>query len=441
MMVIDKLKDRFNSQVSLAPLVILRIVFGLIMCFSALRFLYYGWVESLYIQPNFFFSYWGMTWIKPFNHELMIASYIILAISALGMALGAFFRFSSFLFLILFTYIELIDKTYYLNHYYFVSIFAFLMLISPAHRRFSIDSWRNPSILREKDSNWFRLSFILQLSLVYIFAGLAKVHSEWLLEAMPLKIWLPARIDVPIIGSLLKYESTAYIFSWAGMIYDLCIPFLLINRKTFWLGFSAVIAFHFITWILFPIGVFPWVMIGCSLVFMPSMYAERVLKIVETKATFSIQNHIPNKAWKMIFIAFFLVQIIVPLRYLTFNNEILWFEEGFRFSWRVMLVEKNGSIQYNVVDKSTGVHGIEDPSSQLSAFQQKQMSMQPDMILQYAHFIAEKYKKQGIDIAVYADSFISFNGRSAVRYINPEIDLASINQHEPRANWMMPYEY
>lgn len=106
-----------------------------------------------------------------------------------------------------------------------------------------------------------------------------------------------------------------------------------------------------------------------------------------------------------------------------------------------MLVEKNGSIQYNVVDKSTGVHGIEDPSSQLSAFQQKQMSMQPDMILQYAHFIAEKYKKQGIDIAVYADSFISFNGRSAVRYINPEIDLASINQHEPRANWMMPYEY
>lgn len=441
MTVIEKITHRINSQESLAPIVILRIVFGLVMCFSALRFLYFGWVESLYIQPDFFFSYWGMTWIKPFSPELMIFAYILIAISALGMALGAYFRFSSFLFLILFTYIELIDKTYYLNHYYFVSIFAFLMLISPAHRRFSIDSWRNPSIRREKASTWFRLSFILQLSLVYIFAGLAKVHSEWLIQAMPLKIWLPARADVPLIGDLLQYESTAYFFSWVGMIYDLCIPFLLICKRTFWFGFSAVIIFHFITWVLFPIGVFPWVMIGCSLIFMPSFYAEKVLKLVETKPSILNHNHDPNKAWKLIFSAFIILQTIIPLRYLIFNNEILWYEEGFRFSWRVMLVEKNGSIQYKVLDKSTGREGIEDPASTLTAFQQKQMSMQPDMILQYAHFIADKYKKQGTDVAVFADSFVSFNGRSAMRYIKPDIDLAKITQNEPRINWMMPYAY
>jgi hypothetical protein len=36
------------------------------------------------------------------------------------------------------------------------------------------------------------------------------------------------------------------------------------------------------------------------------------------------------------FIAF---QLLFPFRYLCYPNELFWTEEGFRFSWRVMLME------------------------------------------------------------------------------------------------------
>ena len=39
--------------------------------------------------------------------------------------------------------------------------------------------------------------------MVYVFAGLAKLNADWLLDAQPLRIWLAARSDLPIVGPLL----------------------------------------------------------------------------------------------------------------------------------------------------------------------------------------------------------------------------------------------
>jgi hypothetical protein len=64
------------------------------------------------------------------------------------------------------------------------------------------------------------------------------------------------------------------------------------------------------------------------------------------------------------------------------------------------------------------------------------MCVQPDMILQYAHFIGAKYKKQGKNVKVYADSFVSFNGRASQRYVREEVDLMQITQQDSREVWM-----
>jgi hypothetical protein len=436
MMVIDRLISRLNEPVSLAPLVFLRIVFGLIMCFSTIRFMYNGWVESLYLEPEFFFTFWDIPWIAPLPEFWMFAAYIVMAIAALGIALGAWFRISAITFLLLFSYIELIDKTYYLNHYYFVSIFCFLLLISPAHKRFSIDVLRNAVLRQSHTANWYRAVFLFQLSIVYFFAGMAKLQSDWLLEAMPLKIWLPAREDLPLIGSLLKYEATAYVFSWSGAIYDLFIPFILLNRKTVWYGYAGVVVFHMFTWLLFPIGVFPWVMIGATTIFLPAIFTENLLSRIEGKNQLSAVIQPVKTDWKLFVSIFLFIQLIIPLRFLLYSNNVLWYEEGFRFSWRVMLVEKNGSLQYRVEEIGSNKMGIEEPSTHLTSFQQKQMCVQPDMILQYAHFIGAKYKKQGKNVKVYADSFVSFNGRASQRYVREEVDLMQITQQDSREVWM-----
>ena len=60
------------------------------------------------------------------------------------------------------------------------------MLFIPANATFSIDN-----LIKGKDykkvPSWTIDSLKLILSIVYIFSGLAKLNSDWLLKAMPLE--------------------------------------------------------------------------------------------------------------------------------------------------------------------------------------------------------------------------------------------------------------
>jgi hypothetical protein len=96
----------------------------------------------------------------------------------------------------------------------------------------------------------------LLVFILYFYAGLAKLNSDWFLQALPLKIWLPARNDMPLIGRLFNQEWVPYVFSWFGCIYDLTIVFLLLNQKTRVFAYLTVVAFHLMTALLFPIGMF-----------------------------------------------------------------------------------------------------------------------------------------------------------------------------------------
>ena len=147
----------------------------------------------------------------------------------------------------------MMDKTAYLNHYYFISCIAFLMLFLPAHHYFSVDAKRKPHLASFTIPSWTIDSIKLLLSIVYFYAGLAKLNSDWLVKAMPLKIWLPSKYDIPVIGELLQQEWMHYAFSWGGAAYDLVIPFLLWNRKTRVFAFILVVVFHVLTRVLFPL--------------------------------------------------------------------------------------------------------------------------------------------------------------------------------------------
>lgn len=210
------------------------------MLMSLIRFAAYGWIDKFYIQPTFHFTYYGFEWIKPLgNYTYLI--YIIAGIAALFVAIGFKYRISIITFFLAFTYIELMDKTYYLNHYYFITLVSFVLIFLPANAYFSVDSYRNKDLAFAKIPRWNIDILKVMLAVVYFYAGLAKINSDWLLEAMPLRIWLPSNADLPIIGSFLKETWVSYVFSWIGMIYDLGIVFLLINKRTRLLGFSLLL--------------------------------------------------------------------------------------------------------------------------------------------------------------------------------------------------------
>src|SRR5688572_5583940 len=118
----EKVKSYLNAPVSIAPLAVFRVLFGGLMLAATLRFILKGWVYDLYIAPKFFFTYYGFEWVRPLPGEGMYLVFGVLALSALLVMLGSFYRVAATVFFLTFTYIELLDKSNYLNHYYFVSI-------------------------------------------------------------------------------------------------------------------------------------------------------------------------------------------------------------------------------------------------------------------------------------------------------------------------------
>jgi len=421
------------------------------MLFSIIRFVSYGWVDKFYIQPKFHFTYYGFEWVKPLGTYTYLV-FIICGLSALFVAIGYKYKFAIISFFLSFTYIELLDKTTYLNHYYFISVISFILIFLPVNATHSVDAYKNEKIRSQEVPSYTIDILKLMLAIVYFYAGLAKLNSDWLIDAMPLKIWLPNQSNVPIIGSLLHETWVQYSFSWIGAIYDLSIPFLLYNKKTRNFAFLLVVLFHVITKILFPIGVFPYVMIISTLLFFDASFHKKcmdfILKIVKINSlsfynsqTFNQKQNTSFTKAKIVFLALFMVfQLAFPFRYTLYPDELFWTEEGYRFSWRVMLMEKAGYTQFYVIDAETKKKRFVDNSLFLTAFQEKQMAFQPDFILQYAHFLHNHYRKIGVnDPIINVDSYVALNGRLSKQYIDPKIDLAKEYESFQHKTWILPF--
>ena len=411
--------DSLFRPVSILPLALIRIAFGLLMFISTLRFMSQGWIHEFYILPQFHFTYLGFGWVKPLPELGMYLVFGAMLIASLLIALGLFYRLSILSFFLLFTYVELLDKTYYLNHYYFVSLVSFLFIFLPLNKALSLDVRLGMTKASSTLPVWMLYSIRLQVGLVYVLAGIAKLNPDWLFAAQPLRIWLRANTELPLIGSFFDFLWVAYAMSWAGIIYDLTIPFFLMYKKTRYIAYLAVILFHILTAALFPIGMFPWIMMVMTLIFFqPEQWKwTRVLPLSKPRL-FTRSNSL------LIVIAlFFLFQLGMAFRHYLYPGNVLWTEEGYRFSWRVMLAEKTGRATFSVKDKKTLQIWTVFPSQYLTPQQEKQMSFQADMILQFAHFLKADFSKRGYDGAVFAEAYVSLNGRSSQSLIDSSIDL------------------
>ena len=441
----------YKSNTEAAPLAAFRILFGILMLISTIRFWYHGWIEKLYINPIFHFKYYGFDFIKvPGTYTYLL--FIAVAICCVFISLGYMYRISMTLFFVLFTYIELMDKTTYLNHYYFVSVLSFLLIFLPANAYFSLDAKRNPSLSFQYIPRWTGDSIKFLLFIVYFYAGLAKLNKDWLLEALPLKIWLPSKFSVPILGDYMHYEWVHYLFSWSGAIYDLTIVFFLIYKRTRPYAFILVVIFHVLTRVLFDIGMFPYIMIMATLIFFDATIHKKILKYIsvfigtkvslfDNQRTFKFSKPVIEKITVGIICLFMLFQIIFPFRHLSYPGNLYWTEQGYRFSWRVMLMEKTGYAQFKIVDSKTGKRFYVDNRDFLSSFQEKQMSTQADFILEYGQYLGNHFTSQGHEnIQVFVESYVSLNGRGSTEFINPETDLMSLNVNLKHKTWILPLD-
>lgn len=101
-------------------------------------------------------------------------------------------------------------------------------------------------------------------------------------------------------------------------------------------------------------------------------------------------------------------------------------------------MEKAGYAQFTVKDP-TGKKVVVDNEDFLTPLQEKMMSAQPDMILQYAHILRDYYTKRGfVSPQVYVDSYVALNGRRGKIYISPTTDLAKEKESFKPKTWILP---
>lgn len=458
-----------------------RIAFGALIAVSMQRFLVYGWVDKILVAPRFRFKYWGFEWVEPLSASGMHLLFWVLFGLACATMLGLAFRIVTPLLALGVAYIQLLDVTIYLNHYYLVALLAALLSLSPANRIWSVDALLRAWWLRRRGletstptvSAVWHVLFRAQVGIVYTFAGLAKAQSDWLLHGQPLRIWLGANTHLPVLGPLFTLDAVPLAMSWCGFLFDLTIAWWLSFRKTRPWAFLAVLLFHVMTKLLFNIGMFPFIMVCAALVFFSPSWPRIFLASLATFGGalarrlglgFAFAAQVANWgrapqspaeratpsanlrsawAWRRCGVAlacaYCALQVALPLRYLAYGGNVLWHEQGMRFSWRVMVRVKGGGTTFVVRDRSTGRVWHVNPREYLTPLQEAEMSSQPDLILQLAHHIRKDLEAQGLGpLEIRAESRVTLNGRRSAALIDPDVDLTTIRDGLARADWILP---
>jgi hypothetical protein len=433
------IREKLQTPVDIAVLIYFRIAFGAIMLWEMWRYADHGWISRYWIEPSFNFTYFGFDWIRPWPGIGMYIHFGVMALLALFILLGLWYRFSTILFFLGFSYIFLLEQAQYLNHFYLIILVSFIMIFLPANRAFSMDAWRGNGRfgkLSASRSDWMPTWSLwllrFQIAVPYFFGGIAKLNADWL-QAQPMESWLASRTDFPLIGQFFTERWMAYGFSYGGLLLDLFVVPFLLWRKTRPFAFLAVVTFHLMNVRLFSIGIFPWFMIAATAVFLnPSWPRQHLKRLGKGKQIEPKPDKFPLPQIGFVLLAgYVLLQILLPLRHFVIPGNVSWTEEGHRFAWHMKLRDKDADITFFITNEA-GERWQADPSLHLSARQQRKMSTRPTMIVQYAHFLAAELAQQGQgEVVVQAEVWASLNGRSPQLLINPTVNLAA----QPRTIW------
>jgi vitamin K-dependent gamma-carboxylase len=440
---------RLLQPVDLASLAAFRIAFGAVMVATIVRYFLKGWIHSYYVAPSFYFTFPGFGWVKPLPALGMYVLFVALGLLAAGVMVGLFYRACVLLFAVGFTYVQLLDRTHYLNHYYLTCLLAFLMVVMPLEGRWSLDSLRRPERRRDTVPAWCLWALRAQLAGVYLFSGVAKLQPDWLLRAQPMEQWLDGMPVARWLAPAVPLHSLALAASWGGMLVVLLgPPLMLLSRRARPYAYAALLLFHLSTGLLLNIGVFPWLAALALLLFFEPDWPRTVLARLHgvappVAAEPQASARAPRLApWLAVLLcAHFAVQVLLPLRHWLYPGPVIWNEEGFLFSWHLKIMEKRANARFEATDPASGERWEVDPLLYLTEKQAYRMVTHPDMLAAFARHVSAEHRRQGRPgVEVRAFVAVKLNGRPRRLLVDPAVDLAAHEERLGPRPWILPLE-
>jgi vitamin K-dependent gamma-carboxylase-like protein len=440
---------RLFEPVDGASLAVFRIAFGLLITWESFRYFDHGWIKRYWIEPDFYFTFWGFDWVEPWPGDGMYWHWRAIGLLGLLVAAGLFYRISCALLLLAMTYLFLLDKSWYLNHVYLICLLSFILVFVPAHRTWSLDALRGRRRSVPAPPRWALWLVRAQVGVVYFGGGVAKLNPDWL-RGEPLRQWLAERGGFFVLGRFFHEEWFVYLFAYGGLLLDLFVVPLLLWRRTRLFAFAAVAFFHITNSRLFEIGIFPWLALATTTIFFEPDWPRRAWALLfrgplRPSSTLQADSIGPGRRGLLVgFLgAYLLVQLFMPLRHWLYPGDVHWTEEGHRFAWHMKLRDKEAlQISFEAVDPATGRREPIQPEDYLSQRQYDEMATRPDMIRQFADHVADEWGAQGRPRPkIHVRALIQLNDREPQLLLDPNRDLAEIADRPFRhADWILPLD-
>ena len=376
---------------------------------SAVRFLAYGWVDELFVPPEFHFKYWGFGWVPrcPRRRDLR-ALRGAGACWALLVAVGLFYRVAIALLFVV-VHLRAAHRRHQLPEPLLPGQPAggAAVLHAGAPRVLAGRAGGGPALRRAtRCRRWCTYLLRFQVAVVYVFAGLAKLHGRLAAaRAAAQHLAVGAHRACRSSGRCLDQPAVAYAAAWAGFLFDTTIVVL------------PVVAAHAAVRLRRGARLPRRDPAAVPHRDVPGDHDRRgagLLRAVVAAAAGCAAGALAGGAatapapslvappapgpvgWRLALGAaalFVLVQLLLPLRTHLYGGNVLWHEQGMRFSWRVMVREKNGSVDLRRArSRARGREWHVPPAQYLTRLQEREMAVQPDLILQLAHRIAARLR-------------------------------------------------
>lgn len=463
--------ERVFRPLDCSTLVCFRAAFGALLlgktCFD------WSQINGLFPPGEFRASYPLLEFMQTWSAPPMSWVFACMLVGSFGLMAGLLTRPSALLFALSFGYAYLLDPTRFNNHDYLITLLALWFIVVRSSAGLSLDAWIWPRLKSQTIPAWHLGIFVFHVCLVYFMGGVNKLNADWL-RGEPMSVWLAVEKDAPLIGPLLASKWAGVAFAWAGMIFDLCIPFLLLYRKTRPYALALTVAFHLTNSQLFEIGVFPWLMLAANILFLPPSaprnFALSIKKFFgpeerrrpkSSAVSPSLATPIVLGRHERLIVAllglYLAFHVLMPFRPLLYPGDVEWNEQGKNFSWRMMLSHKDTFVGIRIIDHEQGFEIDVDQRKHLTPRQMRGKGVwgNPRVLAQYARFLKREAEKLGIkqpDVRVHAVA--ALNGRPFQFLVDPDVNLAEaespllgtpdwivpLEQNQPIGNYAMTHE-
>ncbi|QNJ97190.1 HTTM domain-containing protein [Constantimarinum furrinae] len=484
----DRLGQFLFAPTNASIVSLYRIIFGLFMVYQMIYYYQLDYTYQFLTGPELLFPYQGLEFLSPLSESVMKLIHFGLLASSVLITVGFLYRYAMLFFCIGFTYFSFIDKTLYNNHLYLISLISFVLIFISADRKYSLKAYFSKQITTDLIPAWNQYILMFLIGLPYFFGGIAKLSPNWLNTDLVQIMVQESRTGG--LTSIIPKDVLVWLIKYVGLVYDLLIVFLLLNKRTRSIGIVFILIFNFLNHsVLFgDIGLFPFLMICSTILFFD---ADKVGKFIDSIFTKKFHKKVVKrkekrpkrpkmtKAERRIFQAnqakirseqqeesqpisispwtgsrkavviglslFILFQITFPLRHFFITDNPEWTGRAVRFSWRMkMQTRELNTLEMTFSDRKTGEFGPVEVSSFLSTNQFIHLAEDPDNFIHLAKYLHKKIESSTgiIDPLIRADVQVSFNGLTNQPMFARDLDLVRVSEKEQFGeSWISPLQW